>query len=78
MRRSPSPVRQRAGRVPIYEPGLGELLLANQAAHRLSFTTSLKEAGEAPKRSHRRRNPSLAQVGSADMHYVYDAARGIA
>jgi UDPglucose 6-dehydrogenase len=37
----------RAGRVPIYEPGLSELVLANQAAHRLSFTTSLKEAGRS-------------------------------
>src|SRR6476646_6961484 len=35
----------REGRVPIYEPGLSELVLANQAAGRLSFTTSLKEAG---------------------------------
>ena len=32
----------RASRVPIYEPGLSELALANQAARRLSSTTSLK------------------------------------
>src|SRR3984885_6067323 len=38
-------VSLREGRVPIYEPGLSELALANQAAGRLSFKTSLKEAG---------------------------------
>ena len=69
----------RAGRVPIYEPGLSELVLANQAARRLSFTTSLKEAGRGAKAIFIAvGTPSLAEVGSADMHYVYDAARAIA
>src|SRR5271167_1335234 len=69
----------RAGRVPIYEPGLGELVLANQAAQRLSFATSLKEAGRSAKAIFIAvGTPSLAEVGSADMHYVYDAARAIA
>jgi UDPglucose 6-dehydrogenase len=68
----------RAGRVPIYEPGLSELVLANQAAHRLSFTTSLREAGRGAKAIFIAvGTPSLAEVGSADMHYVYDAARAI-
>ena len=69
----------RAGRVPIYEPGLSELVLANQAARRLSFTTSLKEAGRGAKAIFIAvGTPSLAEVGSADMHFVYDAARAIA
>jgi UDPglucose 6-dehydrogenase len=69
----------RAGRVPIYEPGLSELVLANQAAHRLSFTTSLREAGRGAKAIFIAvGTPSLAEIGSADMHYVYDAARAIA
>ena len=69
----------RAGRVPIYEPGLSELVLANQAARRLSFTTSLKEAGRGAKAIFIAvGTPSLAEVGSADMHYVHDAARAIA
>ena len=32
------------GRVPIHEPGLRELVVANQSLGRLSFTASLKEA----------------------------------
>jgi UDPglucose 6-dehydrogenase len=54
-------------------------VLANQAARRLSFTTSLKEAGRSAKAIFIAvGTPSLAEVGSADMHYVYDAARAIA
>src|SRR5438034_10778212 len=33
----------RAGRVPIYEPGLEELIHRNVAAHRLRFSGSIKE-----------------------------------
>ena len=70
----------RAGRVPIYEPGLSELVLANHASReRLLFTTSLKEAGRGAKAIFIAvGTPSLAEVGSADMHYVHDAARAIA
>ena len=32
------------GHIPIYEPGLSELVLANQSEGRLSFTTSLEDA----------------------------------
>src|SRR5271168_2400373 len=68
----------RKGRVPIYEPGLSELALANQAAGRLSFTTSLKEAGRGAQAIFIAvGTPSLAEVGSADMHFVHDAARAI-
>src|SRR5271166_463432 len=67
------------GRVPIYEPGLSELVLANQSAGRLSFTTSLREAARGAKAIFIAvGTPSLAEVGSADMHFVYDAARAIA
>jgi UDPglucose 6-dehydrogenase len=68
----------REGRVPIYEPGLSELVLANQAAGRLSFTTSLEEAGRGAQAIFIAvGTPSLAEVGSADMHFVHDAARSI-
>ena len=68
----------RKGHVPIYEPGLKELVLANDGAGRLSFTTKLKDADRAQAVFIAVGTPSLAEVGSADMHYVHDAARGIA
>ena len=69
----------RQGHVPIYEPGLSELVIANQGAERLSFTTSLKEAARGAKAIFIAvGTPSLAEVGSADMRQVYDAAREIA
>ena len=69
----------RLGRIPIYEPGLGELVVANQSAGRLSFTTSLKEAARGAKAIFIAvGTPSLADVGSADLRFVRGAAREIA
>lgn len=69
----------REGRVPIYEPGLSELALANQAAGRLSFTTDLKAAGQGAQAVFIAvGTPSMAEVGSADMRFVHQAARDIA
>jgi UDPglucose 6-dehydrogenase len=69
----------REGRVPIYEPGLSELALANQAAGRLSFTSDLKAAGRGAQAVFIAvGTPSLAEVGSADMRFVHHAARSIA
>ncbi len=69
----------RDGRVPIYEPGLTDLVLSNQSAGRLSFVSSLKAAARGARVMFIAvGTPSLAEVGSADMHYVYDAARAIA
>jgi len=34
------------GQIPIYEPGLQEIVLRNIESNRLSFTTSMKEALE--------------------------------
>src|SRR5271157_1624037 len=72
-------VALRAGRVPIYEPGLSELVQANRSAGRLFFTTKLKEAARGARAIFIAvGTPSLAEVGSADMHYVHEAARAIA
>ena len=69
----------REGRVPIYEPGLSELALANQAAGRLSFTADLKAAGQGAQAIFIAvGTPSMAEVGSADMRFVHHAARDIA
>lgn len=69
----------RVGRIPIYEPGLKELVLANQAAGRLSFTTNLHQAARGAKAIFIAvGTPSLAEVGSADLRYVNAAAREIA
>ncbi len=69
----------RAGRVPIYEPGLSELVQANRSAGRLFFTTKLEEAARGAQAIFFAvGTPSLAEVGSADMRYVHEAARAIA
>src|ERR1700675_2820036 len=68
----------REGRVPIYEPGVSGLVLANQAAGRLTFTTSLKAAGRGAQAIFIAvGTPSLAEVGSADIHFVHEAARAL-
>src|SRR5271165_3446553 len=68
----------REGRVPFYEPGLSELVLANQNAGRLSFSTALKDGRGAKAIFVAVGTPSLAEVGSADMRFVHDAASEIA
>ena len=67
------------GHVPIYEPGLSELVRTNQKAGRLLFTTRVEEAARGARAIFIAvGTPSLAEVGSADMSYVYSAARAVA
>ncbi|HEY7549959.1 MAG TPA: UDP-glucose/GDP-mannose dehydrogenase family protein [Hyphomicrobiaceae bacterium] len=67
------------GEMPIYEPGLAELVARNVAAHRLSFTTSLAEAVEDTAAVFIAvGTPSRPADGLADLTYVYQAAREIA
>src|SRR6267142_2284983 len=63
-----------AGEVPIYEPGLGDLVRANVAQGRLAFTTVLSEAvREADAVFIAVGTPSRRGDGHADLSYVYEA-----
>ena len=66
------------GRMPIFEPGLAELVRVNVAAGRLHFTTQLAEpAAEADAIFIAVGTPSRRGDGHADLSYVYQAARDI-
>ena len=67
------------GEIPIYEPGLAELVRSNVAQGRLSFSTELEEAvAEADAVFIAVGTPSRRGDGHADLSYVYEAAREIA
>ncbi len=68
-----------AGKVPIYEPGLDQLIADNVEAGRLSFTTDLKTSvASADVVFIAVGTPSRRGDGHADLSYVYAAARSIA
>ena len=69
----------KAGRMPIYEPGLDQLVAANVAAGRLTFTTDLA-AGVAGADAVfiAVGTPSRRGDGHADLSYVYAATEEIA
>ncbi len=65
--------------MPIYEPGLDDLVASNVKAGRLSFTTDLKEAvATADAVFIAVGTPSRRGDGHADLSYVYGAAKEIA
>ncbi|MCW5685327.1 MAG: UDP-glucose/GDP-mannose dehydrogenase family protein [Pseudolabrys sp.] len=67
------------GEIPIYEPGLDELVKINVAAGRLSFTTSLPASvAEADAVFIAVGTPSRRGDGHADLSFVHAAAREIA
>jgi UDPglucose 6-dehydrogenase len=67
------------GDIPIYEPGLQDLVRANVKQERLSFATTLKEAVPAADAVFIAvGTPSRRGDGHADVSYVYKAAREIA
>jgi UDPglucose 6-dehydrogenase len=69
----------KSGRIPIYEPGLEDLVEKQVKAGRLSFTTNLSEAVKGADAIFIAvGTPSRADDGHADMSYVYEAAREIA
>ena len=68
-----------AGRIPIFEPGLDELVAKNAAAGRLAFTLDL--AGAVPEADAvfiAVGTPSRRGDGHADLSYVHAAAREMA
>jgi len=66
------------GFMPIYEPGLEELVERNVKAGRLSFTTSYKEALDGTGFAFIAVGTPSGVNGEADMQYVAAAARSIA
>ena len=68
-----------SGAVPIYEPGLSELVAANVKSGRLTFTNDLAAAvKQADAVFIAVGTPSRRGDGHADLSFVYDAAREIA
>src|SRR6266702_6094076 len=67
------------GEIPIYEPGLDELVATNVKAKRLDFTTDLsKPVADADAVFIAVGTPSRRGDGHADLSYVYAATREIA
>ena len=71
--------RLKDGKMPIYEPGLDELVLKNVNAGRLSFTTDLPSAvAGADAVFIAVGTPTRPEDGAADLRYVYAAAEELA
>jgi UDPglucose 6-dehydrogenase len=71
--------RLKAGEIPIYEPGLDELVVSNARAGRLGFTTDLATAvGGADAVFIAVGTPSRRGDGHADLSYVFGASEEIA
>src|SRR5512139_1001918 len=68
-----------SGAVPIYEPGLTELVALNAKAGRLKFTTDLAAAVKGADAVFIAvGTPSRRGDGHADLSFVYEAAKEIA
>ncbi len=67
----------RGGGIPIYEPGLEDMVKRNAAAGRLSFTTDIAEAVAHGTIQFIAVGTPPGEDGSADLQYVVAAARNI-
>jgi UDPglucose 6-dehydrogenase len=66
------------GRIPIYEPGLKELVDINTRTHRLTFTSSIKEAVRASEVIFIAVGTPALSNGEADLAGIENVARNIA
>src|SRR5512145_1763061 len=67
----------RQGIIPIYEPGLKELVIRNQSEGRLSFTTDVEAAVQASLINFVAVGTPPGEDGSADLQYVLAVGRSI-
>lgn len=65
------------GILPIYEPGLEDIVIENHTSGRLHFTTSLSEAAEQSEVFFIAVGTPPGEDGSADLRYVLEVARQI-
>lgn len=65
------------GEIPIYEPGLKELVLKNYSKGNLKFTTSLQEGLEDSQVAFIAVGTPMGEDGSADLQYVLSVASSI-
>lgn len=70
--------RLKAGRIPIFEPGLEHIVARNVAEGRLRFTTSVEEAVHHAEVQFIAVGTPPDEDGSADLQYVLAVAEGIA
>src|SRR5665213_1200673 len=68
----------KGGEIPIFEPGLKEVVRANVASGRLAFTTDPRESALHARLQMIAVGTPPGEDGSADLRYVLAAARGIA
>ena len=68
----------RAGKMPIYEPGLEEMVRRNRQENRLTFTTLLPKAVRSASIIFIAVGTPQGDDGSADLQHVLDVAREIA
>jgi UDPglucose 6-dehydrogenase len=66
------------GKIPIYEPGLEELVRRNRAEKRLAFSTTLADAVARAEVVFLAVGTPMGEDGSADLQHVLAAAREIA
>ncbi len=65
------------GNIPIYEPGLAEMVERNYASENLKFTTNLKDAMEFSEIAFIAVGTPMGEDGSADLQYVLTVAKNL-